>query len=214
MYLQIKSRTLEIPYIIPRKVHEIYEVAALQLHEKGHIIFFKDLKDVIIMNPNWFGSKVIGPIFSITHDYLDVYTRQPITNIKENLKRESFKYELKQSFNERKKAFKKILKEISHIEVEDVVHVMMKMNIYYKEYCGRKSNNKRIFILAILRDKANIAHEEKCELVWSEISTSPYQSIVYIGCCLKFEDQKQTFFTQGFFPRVQISCITFVSFNR
>lgn len=54
---------------------------------------------------------------------------------------------------------------MSSEEIEDVICIMIRMNICYKEYCGAEANIRRIFILAIFRDEKDIVYDGKYELI-------------------------------------------------
>jgi len=182
----------------PNIVQDVCKILASSLNEGGYILYFEDL-DVIVVDPNWFGTKIIGPIFSIDHKCVDPHTKEPITDEKGYIEREKLVSVLENSFKQDTKKARHL------VDVDDLIDVMKKLNICYEKSFGNDGDKQRsVIIPATLRDDGGLAHLGKRQLKWNAIGSSSTQSIVYIGRRLQCEDSTRTFLTHGFFPRLQV----------
>ena len=203
MYQQVKFHEAQVG--LHRE--EICEAVASELNEGGHIIFFKDLKDIVVVDPNWFGTRIVGSIFSVDHECLDAM--EPVTTKKGYASRDKLKSVLEKSFSDGKQSLKERPDEVLHVDVEDVIEVMKRMNMCYEERLERGRDPKQVFIPATLRDEDGVAHGGRRQLRWNVIASSSRQRIIYIGRRLQCEDPVRTFFSRGFFPRLQVPMLIF-----
>ncbi|KAG0604470.1 hypothetical protein M758_10G174400 [Ceratodon purpureus] len=156
---------------------------ATALHEGGHILYYQDLKR-IIMNPQWFCHDIMGTILFKCSTLNPNYSMISNGIIPQNYLEEVY--------------YESLDSRVSSKYFEDFLSIMMKLQICYKDTDGN-------ILFPSLFKSVQAIH-----LFWPSRKFEDNSSFSYFGSRLASKEPTATMLTTGFFPRLQVFLQKFV----